>query len=177
MNAFEHYLKNLIQDSNKKPFKLVNSQKELIKALAKGYTLKETAHIMKLSYYNLQKRTQLLYKKFNVHNRNDLIKKAIEYKFISNKDVSNKFRETLLLRNKIHFNFDRENPKIRLDFYDLELKYIKLYAQGKTTKEIIKELHLFGKYQARCIRDNICYKLSVRSLNKAIIILTKFNII
>ena len=44
--------------------KLIKSQIELIKMLARGYTLQETADKMNLKYCNLQKRTQLLYKKF-----------------------------------------------------------------------------------------------------------------
>ena len=41
-------------NSNKAP-RVIKSQLKLIKALAKGRTLKETADMLNISYYNIQK--------------------------------------------------------------------------------------------------------------------------
>lgn len=61
-------------NSNKAP-RVIKSQLKLIKALAEGRTLKETADMLDISYYNLQKRTQLLYKKFKVQIGQHLLQK------------------------------------------------------------------------------------------------------
>lgn len=51
------------------------SEIELLKFLATGKTIKECAVYLNKKYYNIQKRTQLLYKKFGVNDRKELIKK------------------------------------------------------------------------------------------------------
>ncbi len=52
---------------------ITNNQKTILLALAQGKTLKLTAQELNLKYDNFTKQTQNLYKKFNVHNRKELI--------------------------------------------------------------------------------------------------------
>ena len=162
-------------------FRVTNSQKELIKALAKGFKLRETSKIMNINYNNLQKRVQLIYKKFGVHSRQDLIYKAISQKIITTKDVTNRYRNKYI---KI-----KQTPKTDLllkyikycsgeyKLNKLELNYLIAKLNGKSVREILEILPIYGKYHAKCIEYNIVHKLEVDSIFEAIIFLTNFEII
>ena len=147
-----------------KKFHLIKSQIELIKALAKGETLKQTAKNMGLKYFNLQKRPQLLYKKFNVTNRNALITLALDKKIITTKELTNKYRK------RFTFFLTGEN-KINCSLIKLtneEKIFLKLYFEGNTINKIILKQPLHGKYHARCIKESICRKFELRRLNQII---------
>lgn len=146
--------------------KLIKSQLCLLKELAKGKTLRDTALNLHISYYNLQKRTQLLYKKFNVHTRKELIIKAIERKIISTKDVSIKFRKRFIkVSNKIDFTAQNLNYKLSPQ----EQAFLFLAGKGKKEYQIRNILNLKGKYHSHCIKELILWKLNSKNMAEAII--------
>ena len=85
-NFLDIFNKQYFPPEKDEDFVLRKSQIELLNQLAKGDTIKETAERMKLKYYNLQKQTQLLYKKFKVKNRTELIQKALNRNIIAHCD-------------------------------------------------------------------------------------------
>ena len=136
--------------------KLIKSQLCLLKELAKGKTLKDTATDLRISYNNLQKRTQLLYKKFNVHTRKELIIK----------DVSKKFRKRFIkISNKIDFTIQNLNYKLSPQ----EQAFLFLASKGKKEYQIRKILNLKGKYHSHCIKELILWKLNSKNMVEAII--------
>ncbi len=159
-------------NSNKAP-RVIKSQLKLIKALAEGRTLKETADMLDISYYNLQKRTQLLYKKFKVHNRAALITKALKFKIIPSSDIKKHFR--LRFTNKLDSN--RTNLKLKSDLTELEINYLKLAASGAIKKEIIKQLNLINMHFCNFLLAEICSKLNARNITEATTKAIRLNVI
>ncbi len=94
-----------------KNIKLTNKQKTIILALAQGKTLKLTAQELSLKYDNFTKQTQNLYKKFNVHNRKELILKAVQQGIISSKNVSKSFKKRFTKFPKNSFPAARLNTQ------------------------------------------------------------------
>lgn len=163
-----HYL--YYKYSEDKKFNIIKSQLLLLKILAQGHTLLKSAEILGIKYYNLQKRTQNLYKKFNVTNRLQLIQKAIELKIITTKEVSTRFRKRFL---KISNNVEYQT-KIQYDLTNLEINYLHLFANGLTEKEIRDVLKLKGKYHSLCIRKTIIWKLNVDNMMQALVKYIKY---
>lgn len=155
-----------------KQIKLINSQLELIKMLARGYTLQETADKMNLKYCNLQRRTQLLYKKFGVNSRKELINKALEQKIIKTSDISNKYRRRFLKSPLVN-----STPKLIEPLSDNEKEYLQLIAAGYSKQEIIEELHVLNIHFCNYIQNCICYKLNAKNILQAVIFAYKLNIL
>ena len=116
--------------------KITNKQKTIILALAQGKTLKLTAQELSLKYDNFTKQTQNLYKKFNVHNRKELILKAVQQGIISSKNVSKSFKKRFTKFPKNSFSTARLNTR--------EKQYLQLAAQGFTKEQIIKEMNILN---------------------------------
>lgn len=156
-------MKNLLKINDS--VNAIDSQIILIKALAKGQTLKETAEVLNLNYYNLQKRTQLLYRKFGVHSRAALIAKSVKYKIIYNSDVCNKFRKRFIKDFRVTVN----SEKFHLDdnLTELEIKYVECAMRGMTKTEIISSLNLLNMNYCNYVISQICRKLNARNITQA----------
>lgn len=152
--------------------KLIKSQIELIKMLARGYTLQETADKMNLKYCNLQKRTQLLYKKFGVNSRKELIEKALEQKIIKTSDISNKYR-----RRFLKYQDADAQPQLIEPLTDLEKQYIRLIIAGESKQMIVKKLHVLNIHFCNHIQNCICYKLNAKNILQAAIFAYKLQLL
>ena len=151
------------------------SQVELLNQLAKGDTIKETAEQMNLKYYNLQKRTQLLYKKFNVKTRRELISKAIKHKIIKTSAITPKFRKRFLKNMPVKIEPLPTKPRYKLEYDEITL--LKLSATGATRKEIAEQMHLYNVYVANCIAGRACYNLYASNITQAVAIAKALNLI
>lgn len=154
-----------MKNNRNNEIKIINSQLVLIKELAKGDTLNNIAISLNIKYYNLQKRTQNLYKKFAVNNRKELIYKALKENVITTKDISKKFRKRFLK------NLDSINlPKSEKYFLSSqEVIYLILKSQGFTEVEIREIMGLKGKYHSFCIANSILMKLDVKNFVQALV--------
>lgn len=154
----------LCYNNNFKKFTLLKTQIELLKILASGITLKETAQKLCVKYNTIKTRTKVLYKKFNVDNRKDLISKAIELKILSFKDVKIKFYKRFCCFKE---NYTNPTPKEILTIE--EIQYLKLASQGLSAKDIIQRMSLTGKYHAQYINLSLCYKLDAKNITQAVV--------
>lgn len=145
-----------------KNIKLTNKQKTIILALAQGKTLKLTAQELSLKYDNFTKQTQNLYKKFNVHNRKELILKAIQQGIISSKNVSKSFKKRFAKFPKNSFPAARLNTQ--------EKQYLQLAAQGFTKEQIIKEMNILNMNFCNYIIYEICNKLNAKNITNSVYI-------
>ena len=143
--------------------KIIKSQITLIKALAKGLTLKATAGMMKISYNNLQKRTQLLYKKFKVHSRRSLITKSLSLNLISSSEITKLFRRRFAYKQKV----DPPAPELNATLTEQELNYLELASHGATKKEIIERLNLINMHFCNFLLSEICAKLNAKNITEA----------
>lgn len=174
-NFLDIFNKQYFPPPKEEDYILRNSQKELLKQLAKGFTIKETAELMHLKYYNLQKRTQLLYKKFNVKNRTELIKKALELKLIAHSDITPKFRKRFLKNMPAKTEPLPTKPRYKLG--NDEITLLKLSAAGATRKEIVQQMHLYNVNVANCIAGRACYNLKAKNITQAVVIAKALNLI
>lgn len=170
------HLKKIYEELNAKEesITIIKSQVELLKALAKGYTLKVTAKNLDISYYNLQKRTQLLYKKFGVQNRQSLISAALKFNIIPYSDVTNRFRDRFVYNRRI---FNVSTPVLNEVLTERELEYLKLASQGKSKKDIIEELGLLNMNFCNYVLSQVCYKLNAKNVTQAVSIACRLKII
>ena len=166
----KHYEKFF--EKEKKVIKLTSKQKELINILAKGNTLKETADILDTTYNNIQRQTQILYRKLGVHNRATLILKCLNLNIIKTKDITNTFRKRFS-----NTQSQQSNDQHVETLNNLEQKYLQLIANGYSKKAIIKELNLTSIYACNCIQATICNKLSANNITHAIFLAIKSKII
>ncbi|MBP3923746.1 response regulator transcription factor [bacterium] len=174
-NFLDIFNKQYFPPEKDEDFVLRKSQIELLNQLAKGDTIKETAERMNLKYYNLQKRTQLLYKKFNVKTRKELISKAIKYKIIKTSAITPKFRKRFLKNMPVEIEPLPTKPRFKLE--DDEITLLKLSATGATRKEITKQMHLYNVYAANCIASRACYNLYASNITQAVAIAKVLNLI
>ena len=143
--------------------KVIKSQINLIKALAKGLTLKATAGLMRISHNNIQKRTQLLYKKFNVHSRAALIYKSLELKLIQRSEISNLFRHRFSYKKRVKV----QEPELQSDLTEQEINYLQLASRGATKQEIIERLNLINMHFCNYLLCEICAKLNAKNITHA----------
>jgi len=160
-----------------KNIKFINSQIELIKTLAKGYTIQECAIIMGKNYYDIQKRIQLLHSKLNVNNRKELIKKAIKLEIIKTVDISKRFRKRFFKIKKNKLLPINKVLKTSIELSNIEIEFLKLYSKGYSMSKIGKILGLKGQYHINCINYNICNSIGVANLKIATIFAYKLNIL
>lgn len=163
----EEYYKYYFPENNKNnKTKIIKSQLELLKFLAAGYTLKEIAQKTNKKYYNIQKRTQNLYKKFWVDNRSDLICKSIEEGILSTRDVKQLFKKRF---TKI--TIKEKEIKLLEPLSNRAMLFLKLKSVGKSDNEIIKLLNLYGTYPIWEIKRELYYKFDcdnmLQVINKA----------
>ena len=154
-------------------FRLIKTQEELLKTLAKGFTLKETAEFLGLTYFNLQKRTALLYKKLDVHDRYSLISKALKLKLIRMSDVKQKFRNRFVKQ-------DVSLPTVSLltkQLTEQELEYLILLANGCTKNEIQEKMNILNIHFCNYIQEEICKKLNAKNMRHAVWIASVLKII
>lgn len=158
----------------KKPQKLhiTTSQKDLLILLATGLTLKEIAQKSEKKLNNIKKRVQLLYIKFDVNSRRELINQAIKNNFISCKDVSKKFRK----------RFGKSKPEEKyinknINLSDKELKLLILKSQNIKQSEQIKLLGLWSYYGLKQLEYHVCEKFECEKLIEAVFIAKNFGIL
>ena len=152
--------------------KVIKSQQELIKLLACGYTLKEIANKTNKKYFNIQKRTQKLYEKFGVNNRGDLIRKAIEYKIITTKDIKPLFKKRFTrIKNSIY------EIKLLAPLSERAFNFLKLKSSGKSDSEIIQIMGLYGTYPIWEIKRELYSKLDSTNILQVIYKPVKLEII
>lgn len=141
---------------------IIISQSILLKLLASGITLKQAARKLGVKYNTIKTRTRVLYAKFKVDNRKDLISKAIELNILSPDDVKCKFYKrfcSLPINSK---------PTFEETLNQEEIHYLKLASQGLSAKDIIQNMSLTGIYHARYINLSICYKLGAKNITQAV---------
>lgn len=171
MSKFLEYFNNLHFNKPKpKTMTLMRSQLDLLRLLATGMSLREIAEIMGKTYNNIHKRTNLLYEKFWVNSRKELIEEALKQNFIKNKDVKNRFRERFVKKSDTQMI-------VKAELTLKEVKFLLLKKEGALQKEIMKQLDLWSFYQYRQIRSRILDKLECKNLNQAVCILSKLEII
>ncbi len=166
------YYEQLI--SKEESITIIGSQVELLKVLAKGYTLKVTAEKLNTSYNNIQKRTQLLYKKFNVNNRQNLISVALKFNIIPYSAVTNKFRERFCKKSRL---YEYAEPVLKEPLTEMEIEYLKLSSQGKRKNEIIEELNLLNMNYCNYVLSQVCRKLNSKNITQAVSNAFRLNII
>lgn len=174
-NFLDIFNKQYFPPEKDEGFVLRKSQVELLKQLAKGDTIKETAERMNLKYYNLQKRTQLLYKKFNVKNRTELIQKAINRNILAHCDLTPRFRKRFF--NKSTSLPQVEPSQLRYKLSEQEITFLKLSASGATRKEIVKQMNLLNLNFANYIAGQACYNLYAKNITEAVAIAARLNLI
>ena len=158
-------IKQIIYDRVSK--NLTNKQYELVILLASGITLKEIAVKLNKSYNDIRKRTLNLYKKFDVHNRLELVQFLIKTEIISTKNVTKKFRNRFIKKSI----YVPETENIILLEYE-EYIYLRKRGKGKTKKDIVAEMKLYSKYPLDIMDKNICYKLNCKNITQAVYILS-----
>lgn len=182
------YIEELIKQKNKP--NINDSQILIVKTLAKGETLKDSAKLLNINYNNFQKQVQKLYRLFNVNSRLELITKALDFKFIKYSNIYSKFRKRFVYKNNqtsisneteniklISLNDTENYPKITENLTEEEIKYINLIARGFTKKYIISELRLCNMYTCNVLGMQICAKLNAKNLRQAVIYAFLLNII
>lgn len=147
---------------NKSNMKMTNNQKTILLALAQGKTLKLTAQELNLKYDNFTKQTQNLYKKFNVHNRKELILKALQQRLISSKNISKSYKKRFTKFPKHTLPTEKLNTT--------EKQYLELAAQGFTKEQIIKEMNILNMNFCNYIIYEICNKLNAKNITNAVYI-------
>ena len=167
-NRFRKYINKKFE----RPISLTRSQIALIKTLAGGDTLKNAAVQLESSYESVKKRTQLLYKKFAVKNRTELIKKALQLKLIANKDVKPKFR-----RRFVKVPVSSAKPVLRESLTSKENQYLQLTAYGFTKEEIMKKMRLPNIYFCNYLTLCICGKLNAKNINQAVVFAFQLHLI
>lgn len=155
------YLIQYFDLSYQHKIKVLKTQEELLFLLATGKTLKQIAIETNKTYNNIKKRTQALYKKFEVTNRSDLIAKAIACRILINEDVQRRFKKRFIKPEKL------KKSGSYSELTEREMQYLKLAAVGKTQKEIIQIMDLCSTYTAQYIRGCICTKLNSKNLAQA----------
>lgn len=165
-----HYYHYYYPQKDKK-LHLIKSQIELLKLLACGYTLNEIANLTQKTYDNIKKRTQLLYKKFAVNSRQELIIKAKKEGFIVRDDISSRF--------KIRFNKTKFKAKNKPEFTltDFETKLLKYKSQGFKCAEIIDKLGLWSYYGLKQKEFYLCAKMNCSNILEAVFYAKKLGII
>lgn len=141
---------------------IINTQILLLKLLASGITLEQAARKLGVKYNTIKTRTRVLYAKFNVGNRKDLISKAIELNIISPNDVKFKFFKRFC---SLPINC---KPTFKETLNHEEIQYLKLASKGLSAKNIIQKMSLTGIYHARYINLSICYKLDAKNITQAV---------
>ena len=152
-----------VQDNNFQDIKLNKTQIILLKILATGHSLKEIAQVLGVSYNTVKTRTKLLYKKFEVSNRADLIHKALDLKLLSRKDIKSKFYKKFILK-KIDV---KTQANLTEALTPQEITYLKHSAHGMTANEIIETMNLTGIYHAKYLKWSVCYKLNSNNITEA----------
>lgn len=145
-------------------------QKNILITLAKGETLAIAAKKLNITYNNMRKQTQNLYKKFDVHNRKELILKAVELKIISTKNISGLFKKRYQ-----HQSSTNIVPAEILN--NREIEYLKLAAQGFTKEEIIKKLNILNMNFCNYIIGEICKKLNTKNITHSVYIAAYYKLI
>lgn len=174
MSKFLEYFNRIYEQRYKKrPLVLTKKQRDLLLLLAQGLTLKEIALQAGKTYNNMKKRTQCLYKKFQVKNRYELIRKAIGEKLLTTKEVKPKFRKRFIPKEKplVISPIGSEYLTVR------EITYLKLAGAGKTDSEIIKLMGLYGTYPIWEIKRSIKGYLNCKNITQAIYIAKTLEII
>lgn len=166
---FLKYYKKL--SSTEKSIKVIDSQLNLIKLLAKGDTIKEIALKTNAEYWAIQKRTQLIYKKFGVKNRLALITKAIEQSLIKTEDVSQKFHERFVKMP------EGVKPELIEKLARRELMFLFLWSLGCRKKKVMELLNLPNLYFCNYLITEICKKLNAKNITQAVIFAYKLKLI
>lgn len=174
-NFLDIFNKQYFPPEKAEDFVLRKSQLELLKRLAQGYTIKQIAERMNLKYYNVQKRTQLLYKKFKVKNRTELIQKVLNLKIISHCDLTPRFRKRFF--NKPVQIPQDEPPRLRYPLSEQEITFLKFSATGATRNEIVEQMHLLNLNFANCIAGRACFNLGARNITEAVAIAYRLKLI
>lgn len=142
---------------------MTKSQLTLLKHLATGATLEEIAKKLNISYNTVKTRTKLLYKKFRVNNRKDLIFRAIQLRIIPYSFVKPKFRKRFI--KKIE---PRQIPSLQDTLSEEEIAYLLLKSCSMKIYEIRETMHLVSAYHERYIHNLVCSKLNARNIIHAI---------
>ena len=156
----------------KRQMELRKSQMSLILELMQGNTINEIAVNLNSTYSSIQKRTQNLYKKFNVKNRQSLCTVLLQEHIISSKQVSNKFRnrfKTKIVDKPIPEKIEKLTPQ--------ELEYLSLVSKATTKKDIIKIMNLRNMHYCNYIQACICEKLNAVNMVNALFIAGKLNLV
>lgn len=156
--------------------KLVSSQKELLYALVKGGTLKEIAENFGCTRDNIKKRTQKLYKKFEVNSRKSLVEKAIKFGFLKYSNVSFRFRKRFFYNKKIEFK-KLIIPTVSENLTEIEIAILELAAEGFTKKKIADLLNFSNMHTCNYYYNEIYRKLQTNHITCALIIAIKLGII
>lgn len=153
-------------------FHIIKSQKELLKLLASGLTLREIAVLTNKKLNNIKKRVQLLYKKFEVNSRQKLISAAIKKGLISTYDVTKRFKKRFT-------RIKSDNKKIIQcpNLSERELKLLKLRAQNIKQTILIEQLNLWSYYGLKQLEFHVCEKFETENILQAICIAKKLEII
>lgn len=177
MSKYLDYFNKLYKEKEKQKrkleFRLTESQWKLLKFLACGLTLREIADALGTNYNNIKKRTQNLYFKFGAADRYCLIKLAIEYGFITTKDIKPRFRKRFIKENTI----DNINHKEISMLSEREKIFLLLLGEGKTQTEIITVMELYGTYPVWELKRSICAKLACENFVRAVYVAKKLGII
>ena len=128
--------------------------------------LSSTTSIQNLTF------SQLLYKKFGVNSRKEVIEKALEKKIIKTSDISNKYR-----RRFLKYQDADAQPQLIEPLTDLEKQYIRLIIAGESKQEIVKKLHVLNIHFCNYIQNCICYKLNAKNILQAAIFAYKLQLL
>ncbi len=159
---------------------LSDNQIGLIKILAMGESVKNSAIILNTNYNTLQKHIQNIYKAFKVNSRLELITKALDFKFICYSDIKHKFRKRFVYKkndeekeseslNWISYKKEQIDENFKDSFTKQEIDYLNLVAKGYTKKQIIKELKLYNMHFCNVLGLQICGKLNAKNIIQAVI--------
>lgn len=163
---FRKYYEKLLLKEEK--ITVTESQKKLIKALAEGFTLVDTAKSLDISYNTLQKQIQKLYSKFNIHSRKELILKSLENNIIRFSDITPHFRKRFFSKTVDYRICVSNNSTEQLN--EQECECLKLIALGKTRKEIVQELNLLNINAYNYLQAVICRKLNAKNITNSMTI-------
>ncbi len=148
------------------------SQMELILELMQGKTLNEIAETLNTTYNNIQKRTNNLYKKFNVKNRKDLSTALLQQNIITSTQITKNFRK--------RFKTKIEDTPISEEIEELtkqELQYLFLASRAKTKKDIMSIMNLRNMHECNYIQAGICRKLNAPNMINALFTAGKLNLV
>ena len=110
---------------------MTKSQLTLLKHLATGATLDEIAKKLNISHNTVKTRTKLLYKKFRVNNRKDLIFHALQLRIIPYSFVKPKFRKRFIKKVE-----PRQIPSLQDPLSQEEITYLLLKSYSMKIYEI-----------------------------------------